>query len=539
LPLQISELTDACEVLTLDKEQLALEKEDLQEKVDELQMELDSAKLDVEHAQLNARENEAAARALSAAGGVGDGSVDVKMLAEQNVQLKEALQRLHTHSIGEKADLTKAIRSLEKEARFSAALKDEVDRLRSWKDSKAAEIEDLMEKLDESKAYEEMVESLTTKNLEIGERCGELEAAIADLESSVELSEELELQQAEDIRELQSELTTREVGLHNQKLALESVVKELQDTKQTVDRFREYADQLKASRDELAAASKTEFASATLTTLEKRAFLTQKAFIEKIATEARRTKMSEKLLQVDLLDAQARSSRISMLLPGSLLTAETELRSIDADLSVCRLARKASIALELLELPAIEFVDMFAVPPGKTQRAEDGDAQEDTTLDRATAMEDCSRLALEAEHSMPIARTVGEALAVLSATVSATSGSASAQAAAAVSSEVASAVVEAEELVDDLLSAIQDEGGLRPVGSATTVSALVTATKSIGIRRTAAMASGGITASSDSGTYQSDKGKGCKNICAAVAALQDCLVCARRAILTVTGAALR
>lgn len=47
-----------------------------------------------------------------------------------------------------------------------------------------------------------MVEALTTKNLEIGEKCGELEATIADLESSVELSEELEMQQTEEIREL-------------------------------------------------------------------------------------------------------------------------------------------------------------------------------------------------------------------------------------------------------------------------------------------------------------------------------------------------
>lgn len=36
----------------------------------------------------------------------------------------------------------------------------------------------------------------------------------------------------------QGELAGRDVSLHNQKLALESVVKELQDTKQTVDRFR-------------------------------------------------------------------------------------------------------------------------------------------------------------------------------------------------------------------------------------------------------------------------------------------------------------
>lgn len=51
---------------------------------------------------------------------------------------------------------------------------------------------------------------------------------------------------------------------------------------------REYADQLKASRDELAAASKTEVGSAALNTLEKRALLTQKASMEKMATEARR-----------------------------------------------------------------------------------------------------------------------------------------------------------------------------------------------------------------------------------------------------------
>lgn len=70
-------------------------------------------------------------------------------------------------------------------------------------------------------------------------------------------------------------------------------------------------------------------------------------------------------------------------------------------------------------------------------------------------MEDCSRLALEAEQSLPIAQTVGEALAVLSTTVSVTSSHTPAQVVTTVTSEVASAVVEAEELVDDLLRVIQ------------------------------------------------------------------------------------
>lgn len=55
---------------------------------------------------------------------------------------------------------------------------------------------------------------------------------------------------------------------------------------------------------------------------------------------------------------------------------------------------------------------------------------------------------------MPIARALGEALAVLGATVSSTSNMSS-RVIVTVSAEVASAVVEAEELVDDLLGVIQ------------------------------------------------------------------------------------
>lgn len=84
----------------------------------------------------------------------------------------------------------------------------------------------------------------------------------------------------------------------------------------------------------------------------------------------------------------------------------------------------------------------------------------------------------------------------------------------------------------------QDEGGLRPAGSATAVSALAATTTSIGIRRAAAVPSGGNRASADDNTHKSDGERG-GNVCAAVAALQDCLVSARRAVLAVTSAALR
>lgn len=53
--------------------------------------------------------------------------------------------------------------------------------------------------------------------------------------------------------------------------------------------------------------------------------------------------MSERLLQVKLLDAQARSSRISMLLPGSLVAAETELRCVCKAILATRASSRRSV----------------------------------------------------------------------------------------------------------------------------------------------------------------------------------------------------
>lgn len=100
---------------------------------------------------------------------------------------------------------------------------------------------------------------------------------------------------------------------------------------------------------------------------------------------------------------------------------------------------------------------------------EGSDGETRPPLDRATAMEDCSRLVREAEESLPIAHVVSEALMVLNitalnaniATLEEGAGRMvstkhlSADTAAVVNAEVASAVTEAEGLVDGLLRVIQ------------------------------------------------------------------------------------
>ena len=116
--------------------------------------------------------------------------------------------------------------------------------------------------------------------------------------------------------------------------------------------------------------------------------------------------------------------------------------------------------------PQEENVDDDHSGEGKGERnGDDSEDKNELTVDRAGAMEDCARLLREAEESLSLAQTSGEALAVLRSTVLAASNEWSSRAAAEVSVEVASAVNEAEGLVDGLLRVIQASSALFPTVS--------------------------------------------------------------------------
>ena len=51
---------------------------------------------------------------------------------------------------------------------------------------------------------------------------------------------------------------------------------------------------------------------------------------------------------------------------ATAIAAPQTCRHTDADLSLCRLVRKACLALEIIELPAIEFVDALGTAVRKT-----------------------------------------------------------------------------------------------------------------------------------------------------------------------------
>jgi dynactin 1 len=154
-------------------------------------------------------------------------------------------------SQAEKAELLRRQRELERDLSHAEQGASSVQELRSWKAAKEAELSELREMVEVGHAYESMVESLSSKNLELEQKLSDLRVSMAEMEVAQELSEELEAQQAEEAAALRKELEKMGVVLVDKDGALRQSEARLLDREKTLQRFRALVTQLTAERDEL------------------------------------------------------------------------------------------------------------------------------------------------------------------------------------------------------------------------------------------------------------------------------------------------
>jgi len=153
LEAQVQELSDAVEMLTLDKEQCTIDLELSEEKNAQLVSEVASLKAQI-HAVASADENTA----------------KLASLTEENEKLREALRRLHATSLSDreaaKKSLDDALQSLE-EANSKSK---EVEELREYKARTEQQLSDLKQSVDAAAGYEAMVEALSEKNMALQQK---------------------------------------------------------------------------------------------------------------------------------------------------------------------------------------------------------------------------------------------------------------------------------------------------------------------------------------------------------------------------------
>ncbi|CAG7835265.1 unnamed protein product [Allacma fusca] len=235
---EMSDLSEAVEMATLDKEMaeekaetLQLELEQSQEKIAELQTELNAFKDEVS-GKINPETGEVTTKL-------------VKQLQDDNSRLKEALVKLRDASAHEKHNHSKT----QKEAESFKAELVELQRCKERFETRCmdleAQITDLHEQNDAALGAEEMVEQLTEKNLNLEEKVAQLTEAVQDLEALQDINEQLQESSKELEMELRDDLQQSQAINKNILRDREAIVETLADREATILKFREVVQQLR------------------------------------------------------------------------------------------------------------------------------------------------------------------------------------------------------------------------------------------------------------------------------------------------------
>ncbi|KAB0342076.1 hypothetical protein FD754_019002 [Muntiacus muntjak] len=190
---------DAIEVAALDKEtaeeraeSLQQEAEVLRERVQELTPDLESLKAEIEE-----KGSDGAAS-----------SHQLKQLEEQNARLKDALVRMRDLSSSEKQEHVKLQKLMEKKNQELEVVRQQRERLQEELSQAERTTDELKEQVNAALGGEEMVETLTDRNLDLEEKVRKLKETVGDLEAINELNDELQENARETELELREQLDT-------------------------------------------------------------------------------------------------------------------------------------------------------------------------------------------------------------------------------------------------------------------------------------------------------------------------------------------
>ncbi|XP_047471228.1 dynactin subunit 1-like isoform X3 [Penaeus chinensis] len=349
------ELTENVEMLTLDKEMA-------EEKAETLQLELDQAKERIEELTLDLE----ILKTEMSGGGAGtptDGDAEattfkVRQLEQQNSRLRETLVKMRDLAAHDKHELQK----LQKDMETKKTEVTELNRSRVKLTSQVAELEqtisDLQEQVDAALGAEEMVETLTDRNLNLEEKVAELHETVADLEAINDMNDQLQ----ENARELELELR-EELDMANGKIR--EVMREREasneiivDQESTIKKFRELVQKQQEQNIELRQALEKETNKPIATPSEIIDF--KKMFIE---TKAHSKAIDMELRQLEVAQANQHVAYLTQYMPDNFMTRGGDHDAVLVLLLVARMVWKAEIVIGGLrdKYPAPETIDRNTV----------------------------------------------------------------------------------------------------------------------------------------------------------------------------------
>ncbi|XP_076002826.1 dynactin subunit 1 isoform X2 [Genypterus blacodes] len=293
---EMSDTADAIEMATLDKEMAEERAESLQQEVDSLKEKVDELTMDLEILKHEIEEKGSDGAASS---------YHVKQLEEQNGRLKEALVRMRDLSASEKQEHLKLQKQMEKKNVELDALRSQKEKLQEERTVAERTIDELKEQVDAALGAEEMVETLTERNLDLEEKVRELRETVVDLEAINEMNDELQENARETELELREMLDLGAARVREAEKRVEAAQETVADYQQTIKKYRDLTAHLQEVNRELtnqqeASAELQQQAPAELFDFKIK-FAETKAYAKAIEMELRKMEVVQANRHVSLL----------------------------------------------------------------------------------------------------------------------------------------------------------------------------------------------------------------------------------------------
>lgn len=234
-PDDLTSLLEAVEMATLDKEMAEEKLESLQQENETLKEKMEELTLDLEILRSEVSDGGIEGAATNA---------EIKALTEQNNRLKEAIVRLKDIQASEKNEQQKLLKQFKEMSNNLSAIQTDRDKLKQKLVDSEAMVDELQEQVDFAVGAEEMVETLTEKNLELGEKIDGLQETVEELEALQDLNEQLEESHNQTENDLREEVDLKENKVREMEKKLETSHESILDHQQTIEKFRELVTEL-------------------------------------------------------------------------------------------------------------------------------------------------------------------------------------------------------------------------------------------------------------------------------------------------------
>lgn len=310
---------EVLELAALDREMAEERAENLQDELDELKSTLES--LEAEYETLkeeNAlyeelRENQDLdpnTDKVNEKHAAASATLNNIHLSKKNQQLQEALLKLRDVMQEQEAKYLTEIEMLKKDASSIKTMTLSNDDLNDQLKEAENIIEELRSQLDDALGAEDMIESLSEKNLELTEQCEELLHTIEELETLKALNDELEQDHISTEKQLMTELDELEALHHANEEKLNESEERNAYLESAIVKFREVVTTLESDLEELKASNQLINADSAAMSVHTKSLMELNMKLSNTALEANSKAMD---LQLRKFEAEQAISQLSIV----------------------------------------------------------------------------------------------------------------------------------------------------------------------------------------------------------------------------------